>query len=73
MQWFYSPFPHAFHAGCYANNLLAGYGEEQRVRDSADIVVGTAHSLQSRCDRQWGGHRTHIDAEFQAGSGHHAT
>ena len=38
MQWFYNPFPHAFHAGCYANNLLAGYGEEQRVRDSADIV-----------------------------------
>ncbi len=27
MQWFYSPFPHAFHAGCYANNLLAGYGK----------------------------------------------
>ena len=78
-QWFYSPFPHTFHAGCYANNLLSGYGEKQRMRDSPDIVVGTAHSLQSRCDRQWGGHlnhqihRAHIDAEFQAGSGHHTT
>ena len=79
MQWFNRPVEHAFHTGTYADDLFACHRVHDGVRDSPHPMVGSAHALQARGDRQRRRHlnhqihRPHVNAELQTARRHHTT
>ena len=69
---------HPLHRDGRVQQVRPVLGEQDALGDLADLVPGTAHPLQAAGHRRRGlhlhhqVHGTHVDAQFQAGGGHHA-